>query len=322
MIMDAWSRSLLFKEFLELYEAYAEGREVALESSRPYREYIAWLRSQDSTQTEAYWRKTLKGLTGATVPQCDAAEYGDEHRSEEQEVRLSAETTAALQTSAREHRLTLNTFVQGAWALLLGRYSGETDVVFGTVVSGRPVELASGGEIVGLFINTLPRRVRIERDQTVLEWLQQLQNQQVELAQYEHSSLVQVQAWSEVPRGKSLFECVLNFGNAFVDASLRKQHRELSICDVQFSEQSHYPLALEVAPGVEMSLRMLYVASRYNSAIIGEMLKAIEDLLRDMSANPTRLVRELWATANDDSMPAALLNEHLRAVDAEAQFVF
>jgi hypothetical protein len=114
---------------------------------------------------------------------------------------------------------------------------------------------------------------------------------------------------------------VLNFGNAFVDASLRKQHHELSICDVQFIEQSHYPLALEVAPGVEMSLRMLYVASRFNSAFIGEMLKNIEDLLREMSSNPMRPVRELWATS-DDSMPAALLNEHLRAVDAEAQFVF
>ena len=322
MIMDAWSRSLLFKEFLELYEAYAEGRDVTLEPSRPYREYVAWLRRQDSTQTEAYWRRTLKGLSSATVPQGEAFEYEEAHRSEEQEIRLSAELTTALQKRAREHRLTLNTFVQGAWALLLGRYSGDTDVVFGTVVSGRPVELASGGEIVGLFINTLPRRVRIERDQTVLEWLQQLQSQQVELAQYEHSSLVQVQAWSDVPRGKPLFECVLNFGNAFVDASLRKQHRELSICDVQFIEQSHYPLALEVAPGVEMSLRMLYVASRYNSAIIGEMLKNLEDLLREMSSNPTRPVRELWVTKQAHSMPAALLNEHLRAVDAEAQFVF
>ena len=323
IIMDAWSRSLLFKEFLELYEAYAEGRDVTLEPGRPYREYVAWLRRQDSAQTEAYWRKTLKGLSGATVPRDDSSECettADEHRSEEQEIRLSVEATAALQGRAREHRLTLNTFIQGAWALLLGRYSGETDVVFGTVVSGRPVEL--GGEIVGLFINTLPRRVRIERDQTVLEWLQQLQSQQIELGQYEHSSLVQVQAWSDVPRGKSLFECVLNFGNAFVDASLRKQREGLSICDVQFVEQSHYPLALEVAPGVEMSLRMLYVASRFNSATISEMLKNLEDLLREMSSNPMRPVRELWATKNDDSMPAALLNEHLRAVDAEAQFVF
>jgi amino acid adenylation domain-containing protein/non-ribosomal peptide synthase protein (TIGR01720 family) len=323
LIMDAWSRSLLFKEFLELYEAYAEGSDAKLGPGRSYREYVAWLRKQDSTHTEAYWRKTLKGLTDATVPQSDASQYEtDDHRSEEQEIRLSAETTAALQTSAREHRLTLNTFIQGAWALLLGRYSGDTDVVFGTVVSGRPVELVSGGEIVGLFINTLPRRVRIERDQTVLGWLQQLQSQQVELAQYEHSSLVQVQAWSDVPRSRSLFECVLNFGNAFVDASLRKQHRELSVCDVQFIEQSHYPLALEVTPGVEMSLRLLYVASRFNSAFIEEMLKNIEDLLREMSSNPIRPVRELWAIKNDDSMPAALLNEHLRAVDAEAQFVF
>jgi amino acid adenylation domain-containing protein/non-ribosomal peptide synthase protein (TIGR01720 family) len=326
LIMDAWSRSVLFKEFLELYEAHAAGSEVVFEPSRSYSEYVAWLRRQDTAQTEAYWRKTLKGLRGATVPRDDASEWGttaaDERGSGEQEIRLSAETTAALQTRAREHRLTLNTFVQGAWALLLGRYSGETDVVFGTVVSGRPVELAAGGEIIGLFINTLPRRVRIEPEQTVLAWLQQLQTQQVELGQYEHSSLVQVQAWSDVPRGKSLFECVLNFGNAPVAASLRKQRQGLSIGDVQFVEQSHYPLALEVAPGVEMSLRMLYAAGRFNSAIIGEMLKNLEDLLREMSANPVRPVRELWATKNDNSLPAALLNEHLHAVDAEAQFVF
>jgi amino acid adenylation domain-containing protein/non-ribosomal peptide synthase protein (TIGR01720 family) len=326
LIMDAWSRSLLFKEFLELYEAHAEGSDVTLEPSRPYREYIAWLRRQDRARTEAYWRKTLKGLTGATMPRADASEYGptaeDEHRSDEQETRLSAETTAALRTRAREHRLTLNTFIQGAWALMLGRYSGETDVIFGTVVSGRPVELASGEPIVGLFINTLPMRVRIEREQTVLEWLQQLQSQQVELGQYEHSSLVQVQAASDVPRGKSLFECVLNFGNAPVDASLRKQRQGLGISDVQFVEQSHYPLALEVAPGAEMSLRMLYAVRRFNATVISEMLKYLEDLLGEMAANPMRPVRELWATKNDDSMPAALLNEHLRAVDAEAQFVF
>lgn len=326
LIMDAWSRSLLFKEFLELYEAHAGGSEVMLDASRSYVEYIAWLRRQDSEQTEAYWRKTLNGLRGATVPRGDASEWGttagDERRSEEQETRLSAETTAALQTCAREHRLTLNTFIQGAWVLLLGRYSGETDVVFGTVVSGRPAELASGGEIIGLFINTLPRRVRIEPEQTVLAWLLQLQSQQVELGQYEHSSLVQVQAWSDVPRGKSLFECVLNFGNAPVDASLRNQRQGLSISDVQFIEQSHYPLALEVAPGVEMSLRMLYATRRFNSGIISEMLKTLEDLLREMSSNPVRPVRELWATKDDNSMPAALLNEHLHAVDAEAQFVF
>ncbi len=326
LLMDAWSRSLLVKEFLELYEAYANGIEARLEPSRPYRDYVAWLRTQDVAETEAYWRKTLKRLRGATVPQGDASEPGtsttDEHRSEEQEILLSPETTAALQAHARENHLTLNTFIQGAWALMLSQYSGETDVVFGTVVSGRPIELASGGEIVGLFINTLPRRVHIERDQTVLEWLQQLQTQQVELTQYEHSSLVQVQAWSDVPRGKPLFECVLNFGNAFVDASLRKQRRGLSVSDVQFVEQSHYPLALEVTPGVEMSLRLLYSATRFNSSLVGEMLKKIEDLLRSMSANPTRPVRELLMTTNDDSMPAALLNEHLRAVDAEAQFVF
>jgi non-ribosomal peptide synthetase component F len=136
-------------------------------------------------------------------------------------VELSEAATVELQQLARREQLTLNTIVQGAWGLLLSRYSGAEDVVFGTVVSGRPAELRGVEGMLGLFINTLPVRVRVRGQERVVEWLRELQAEQVELRQYEYSPLVAVQGWSEVERGRSLFESLLVFENYPVDTSLR-----------------------------------------------------------------------------------------------------
>src|SRR5262249_9623728 len=135
------------------------------------------------------------------------------HNYLEQNLTLSESITAALQKLGYEQQVTLNTVVQGAWALLLSRYSGSEDVVFGATVSGRPASLAGVEEMVGLFINTLPVRVRVKRDERVGGYLQRLQEQQVEVRQYEYSPLVEVQGWSEVGRGVRLFDTLLVFEN-------------------------------------------------------------------------------------------------------------
>ena len=184
--------------------------------SRPYGDYIAWLQQQDLSQAEAFWRQTLKGFTTPTV-----LNVGQDHESSsqqgeryaEQQLRLSAAETAALQALAQQHHLSLNTLVQGAWAILLSRYSGQEDVVFGATVAGRPTDLAGIESMIGLFINTLPVRVQVTPAALLLPWLQELQSQQVEARQYEYSPLVQVQGWSDVPRGLPLFESLLVFEN-------------------------------------------------------------------------------------------------------------
>ena len=127
--------------------------------------------------------------------------------------RLSEALTDALQALARQHHLSLNSLVQGAWAVLLSRYSGEEDVIFGVVVSGRPAALAGVESMVGLFMNTLPVRVRVSPEASLIPWLQALQAQQVEARHYEYSPLVQVQRWSDVPPGLPLFDTLLVFQN-------------------------------------------------------------------------------------------------------------
>src|SRR6202040_1176339 len=116
----------------------------------------------------------------------------------EQKKKLSVPVTQQLRECGRQQQVTVNTVVQAAWALLLWRYSGEPDLVYGTTVSGRPAELTGVEEMVGLFINTLPVRVQISAEQKVSDWLRQLQTEQVEMRQYEYSPLVAVQGWSEV----------------------------------------------------------------------------------------------------------------------------
>src|SRR5262249_624600 len=130
---------------------------------------------------------------------------------DDQQVRLNREATEKLQAFARQHHLTINTVLQGAWGLLLGKYSGEEDLGFGTTVSGRPVDLPGSESIVGPFINTLPVRVKIPYQASVLSWLSEIQREQVEFGQYAYSSLVE--QYSEVPLGIPLYESILIFEN-------------------------------------------------------------------------------------------------------------
>src|SRR5262249_42635811 len=151
-----------------------------------------------------------------------------------------------LQAEARRTGLTVNTLFQGAWALLLSRYSGAQDVVFGTVLSGRPPAVAGVDAMLGLFINTQPLRARVPAAGGLLPWLRSLQAEQAALRQDEHLSLQEIQAWSEVPRGRPLFESLLVFENFPVDASLRGTGglADLRVGEVRAGERTNFPLTL------------------------------------------------------------------------------
>jgi len=297
VLLDGWSSSALIKELFTLYDAFSRGLEPALERPRPYRDYIAWLQGRERAGTEEFWRRSLAGFTSparlgversGAAPTAEGDEYGEET------LRLPVDSTAALERLARGHQLTLSTVLQGAWALLLSRYSGEEDVVFGATVSGRPAELAGVESMLGLFINTLPVRVRVRPPQRVAEYLRELQEQQVEARQHEHSLLVDVQGWSEVERGTPLFETLLVFENYPVDASLREQStRAVDVSSVRNHDWTHYPLTLEVVPGPPMRLLLRYQRLRFETLTIRRMQARLESLLAAMAADPGARLSDL-----------------------------
>ncbi|MES1245675.1 MAG: non-ribosomal peptide synthase/polyketide synthase, partial [Acidobacteriota bacterium] len=282
LLLDGWSFSAVAGELLGAYAALRSGGEPRFGARRPYRDYVAWLESRDLAETERYWRRTLAGWTEPTP----LAESPWKASGQGQVRRIVPRPrTAAVQARARAHQLTLNTLVQGAWGLLLGRMAGVDDVVFGATVSGRPPELAGVESMVGLFINTLPVRLRLGSS-SLLPWLQELQQGQAELRQHEHSPLVKVQAWSDVPRGRSLFDSILVFESYPIDAAMREAgggENGLGIVEVRAQEQTHYGLTLAAGPGEEMLLALGFDRSRFDEASVGRMLGHLESLLADMA---------------------------------------
>ncbi|HEY6188825.1 MAG TPA: condensation domain-containing protein, partial [Pyrinomonadaceae bacterium] len=296
VLMDQWSVSLLFKEVFTLYGALCQGRPLALERPKPYRDYIAWLRRQDLSKAETFWRDALRGFTTPTPLKSKGAGGSLSEREPEytkQKIKLSAATTAALQAAARKQQLTLNTIVQGAWALLLSRYSGEKDVVFGTSISGRPAELAGADSMIGLFINTLPARVQVNQDAVFVDWLKEFQYRQMTARQYLYSPLVQIQAWSEVPGGQPLFESLLVFENAPREDHLSGGGAPFQIKPGASFDQSQYPLTLVVWPGPELSMEIWSNSRDFDSTTIARILKQWQLVLEGFVADPTQRLSNL-----------------------------
>ena len=290
LLLDGWSLSLLLREVFDDYEALRRGVDARPPRARPYRDYVAWLRQQDASRAESFWRAYLAGFLAPTPLAVDhaPADAAREPETLRRRACLSAEATGRLRALARQHRLTLNTLVQGAWALLLSRYSRERDVLYGATVAGRPASLAGVDEMIGLFINTLPVRVRVPAELPVLEWLRRLQAAQVSAREYEHSPLVEVQAWSEAPRGRPLFESLLVFENYPVDARALGRGAGLEASDVRWFDQTNYPLTLVAVPGQELTLELLYDGRRFNGDVIERMLGHLQTILDSFTADPSR----------------------------------
>ncbi len=301
-LMDGWSMPLLLKEVMTYYEAFSKGAPVYLPPPRQYRDYINWLQKQDQKAAEAYWRETLRGINAPTplvvnrlhsrsdleAPSSTDAHSGKSPTSE-CEMHLTVETTETLQNMARNQRVTMSTLVQAAWALLLNRYSGEEKVIFGATVAGRPADLANAETMIGLFINTLPVVATVNQQARFVDWLQEFQKHSVEARQYEYSSLVQIQEWSEFPRNTPLFESILVFENYPVEATVSEQlgknasARLIKIENIHSFEQTNYPLTLISGPGKQLGIKISYDTSQFNRATIERMLGHLKTILTWMA---------------------------------------
>jgi amino acid adenylation domain-containing protein/non-ribosomal peptide synthase protein (TIGR01720 family) len=295
VLLDGWSLPVLLKEVASLYEAFRRGEAPALDEPVPFRDYVAWLLRQDLAAAEAYWKRALAGLGSPTPLVVDRPAGGpaqpDDYRLER--IRLPRAVVARLQGLARRQQLTLNTVLQGAWAILLGRYSGQSDVLFGGVVSGRPADLRGAETMVGLMLNTLPVRARLREREPVVSWLKGLQEEQVEMRQYEYTPLTLTQKWSGLAHGTPLFESVFAFENYPLDAKLLERFGDLEVRDLRAVEWTHYPLNVVVPPGPELSIQINYDARRFQAPVIRRMLGHLRTILEGIAADPQRRLADV-----------------------------
>ncbi|MFM6900434.1 MAG: condensation domain-containing protein, partial [Microcystis panniformis] len=206
---------------------------------------------------------------------------------------LSASHSKDLQSLAQKHNLTLSTLVQAAWAILLSRYSGESEVLFGVTVSGRPHDLSGVERRVGLFINTLPLRVSIRESDLLLSWLQELQQKQAEIQDYAYVSLAEIQRLSDIPPGVPLFESLVVFENYPREALSRDSRQSLRVKDVKNFEETNYPLTVVAIPRQELLIQLIYDTSRFTQDTIERMAGHLQTILTGIVTDPRQRVTQL-----------------------------
>jgi len=299
LILDGWSLILLLREVFAVYAELCRGRRPAVAKVVSYKDFITWQERQEGTAAERFWRPRLAGFSAPTpLPGVGPRAGAEDGRSyEERGTDLPVERTAALVRLAKQHGLTVNTLLQGAWALLLSRSSPEEkDVVFGTTVSGRSAPLAGIESMVGLLINTLPLRVAVRDNVAVLPWLRDLQESASELLQHEHASLAAVQGWSEMPRGVPLFDSIVVFQNLPIDKILDPGFVgsiPVRLAIRRGAEPMSYPLALIVFEGERLALRLSFERERVEPVAAERTLGHLRSLLEGMIENPEAMLVDL-----------------------------
>jgi amino acid adenylation domain-containing protein/non-ribosomal peptide synthase protein (TIGR01720 family) len=303
VLIDGWCRQVLVKEVFSLYEAYREGRQLELNTPPPYRNYIAWLQKQDESKAEVFWREELKGFTSPThlgIEQEGLEQGVTQQRHGEVTTHLAPELTRQLERFGKATKVTQNTIVQGAWALLLSRHSGEEDVLFGATVSGRSAPVAGIESMMGLFINTLPVRITARNDEATSEFLRRLQARQAEVREYEYSPLAKMQSWSEV-RGMALFNTLVVFENYPVDSVLRQRMAAtIAIDTLDLIDLSNYPLSLVVHPGDELVLSLAFDRAVFDQESVDRLLKQFCAILTQIASEDDLQLRHISLLSAED----------------------
>ncbi|MGW2566254.1 amino acid adenylation domain-containing protein [Streptomyces sp. NPDC001537] len=312
ILLDGWSVAVLVQELLALYET--GGDPAPLPPAPPYRAFLEWLGRRDRSVAEAAWRDALDGVTEPTRLAAAAPDGRDSGVLAEARAELPEQAQAALTDLARRLGITANTLVQTAWAILLSRTTGRNDVVFGATVSGRPAELPGVESMVGLFINTVPTRVRLRPDEPLTGLLRRVQDGYVELLDHHHFGLADIQRAVGVPE---LFDTLVVFENYPADA-VGSDLDGLRVVGSGGRDATHYPVTLVAFPGPRLRFRLAYRADLFDrdwaEAALARLLRILEDIaahpdrplgrlallpsagpVHPVAAPATRTLTELWA---------------------------
>jgi len=297
LLLDGWSVPLILNELSTLYAAESKGQTVQLLPARPYRDYIDWLAKQDRPAAENYWRGLLTGFrapTSLSIARHDKDKDKDGGSSDHgvQTIQVEAATLGRLRNIARANRVTFNTLVQSAWVLLLARYSGQDDIVYGATTSGRPADLDGVEGIAGPFINTLPVRLRIAPGERIGQLLRRMQEQQLETQRFEYTPLVDIQSWAGVAQGDALFENIYVFENY---PAQRESSGDggLAMSEVAALEQSSFPFALVVGASDRLTAKALYAAGRFDDAFVAALLLHFQTILERIAQEPNQRIADL-----------------------------
>ena len=296
ILLDGRSLRLILEEVFAFYEAFSKNQDIELDAPRPFSDYVLWMEERDLAKDEKFWRENLAGftsptslVTGVFSASCERS-MGSEGFAE---IRIPEALTSMLRHLASSHGLSLNTFIEGTWALLMSRYNDEGDILYGTTRSCRRASVEGAESMIGLLINTVPVRVKVQMQMKMIDWLKQLREQNTQMREYVHAPLHEIQRWSEITHGSPLFESLVVFENYFLNTYMQSKGGKWTNREFQFSERTNYPLTLLGFNDDEMILKIEFDEARFTHDTVKRMLGHIQTILESLPDNLDKCVSEI-----------------------------
>jgi amino acid adenylation domain-containing protein len=294
ILLDGRSFVIVLNEIEELYKQIRCGEIPVLEPGAPYRHYIEWIEGLNLSGTKDFWHEYLQGVIGPTPLPADPEDGGSQTQgSGERQLRLSAATTIRLRELAKDHQFTLNTIVMAVWGILLSRYGGGNDILFGSTRTSRRGSIPNAGSMVGLFLNTIPVRMTFSNDTPVIEVLKRLRSTWMSLRAYAHTPLVDIRRASGLSGASSLFDSLVIFEHSSFHAALASTHEQWKSRQVHLFEQTSFPLTFLAYGDSEMLLKLEFDGRRYMEGAAERILGHIRRLFEAIAENPNQQVSRL-----------------------------
>jgi len=295
IIMDGWGLGIIMNDFVKIYQALKTRQHVELPPAYPYSRFIVWLQKQDKEKAEQYWKSYLEEYDEqAVLPKIKHHSTQGEYRQEEFVFSLGEHLTNAVKALSKERLITINTMFQTVWGILLQKYNSREDVVFGAVVSGRPAEVAGIENMLGLFINTVPVRVKTEREESFGELAGRIQKSAARKNAYEYYSLADIQAGTVLKQ--NLFDHIIIFENYPIE-EISKSAGDgalgFEIKAVELFEQTNYDFNITVIPGKTIDIHIKYNGEVYDRKLAEGIKGHLENIIKQVIINPDVKVREI-----------------------------
>ncbi|KRV44960.1 non-ribosomal peptide synthetase [Bacillus sp. TH007] len=290
ILLDGWCFGLVVQELLAIYHALLHDVPYRLEPVKPYKEYIQWLEKQDKQASLEYWTQSLAGFEGQSTFK-EQRKQTNEHELGEIEWAMSKEETAALSELALQQNATLSSALQSIWSILLSRYQRSNDVLFGTVVSGRPADLAGVDRMVGLFINVIPRRIQLTDQMTFRSLLSETQQQSLAAEPHQYIPIYDIQAKAGQ---QQLIDHIVVFEN--VPAAKKDEQESLlgfTVEDMNVYEKSNYDLNLLASPGEQLQLKLAFNQRAFDPAFVHKLKDQLTLLIKGTIKHPDQSVHTL-----------------------------
>lgn len=287
IIMDGWSLPILVDDFMELYELNKNGKftETVLEKQGIFSEYVSMILKKDGNLN--YWYNILSGLEEKTTIRVSGNPDSKNNEIGNCQLDLDENITFKLTELTKKYQVTTNTIIETIWGLLLSRYNNSHDVIFGKVVSGRNADIPNIEKMVGLFINTIPVRIKIDEKQKISSLLKAIQDQALKSGECDHISLMDIQ--NKTKLGRDMIQTIIAFENYFVDN--RSENAKYTV--EESSEQTNFDLALSIGGENTLMLNLMYRMDKYNKNEIENILTHFKNLTNDLIENPEKEINQL-----------------------------